>query len=52
VPTIADATQPRTLTILPTAPAGTLHILLLVTDSGEPPLTRYGRVVVNMQALP
>jgi hypothetical protein len=26
-----------------------LHIVLLVTDAGEPPLTRYGRVVIDVQ---
>jgi hypothetical protein len=29
--------------------AGTLHIILAVTDKGEPPLTRYQRVIVDVR---
>ena len=28
--------------------AGTLHIILAVTDNGTPPLTRYQRVIVTV----
>jgi hypothetical protein len=27
----------------------TAHVLLIVTDNGQPPLTRYGRVVLKLQ---
>ena len=27
---------------------GTMHIILAVTDKGTPPLTRYGRVIVDV----
>ncbi len=29
--------------------AKTLHIILAVVDNGEPPLTRYGRVLVTIE---
>lgn len=29
--------------------AGTLHVILAVTDNGMPPLTRYQRVVVEIE---
>lgn len=29
--------------------AGTIHIIVAVTDNGTPALTRYGRVIVNVQ---
>ena len=28
--------------------AGTIHIILAVTDSGKPPLTRYRRIIINV----
>ena len=27
---------------------GTVHVILAVTDSGTPPLTRYRRVIINV----
>ncbi|HTD68691.1 MAG TPA: hypothetical protein VK846_19390 [Candidatus Limnocylindria bacterium] len=27
----------------------TIHIILTVTDNGEPPLTRYARAIVDVQ---
>ena len=29
--------------------AGTAHVILAVTDSGSPPLTRYERVIVTVE---
>jgi hypothetical protein len=48
--TIEGATSERATVVAPrvTAPT-TVHLLLEVTDGGEPRLTRYGRVVLNIQ---
>jgi hypothetical protein len=45
---VAQADSPQATITLPKldAPA-TLHIILVVTDEGNPPLSRYGRVVVQ-----
>jgi hypothetical protein len=32
------------------SPGGLVHVVLEVTDSGDPPLTRYGRVIVPITA--
>lgn len=48
VVTLADATAPKcTVAIPPDAAGKTIHVVLQVTDDGEPPLTRYRRVVVE-----
>lgn len=45
---IADSTQPQaTLDIPADAKGRTIHVILEVTDDGEPVLTRYRRVVVT-----
>jgi len=50
---VKNAAQPRASLVLPQVDAAaTLHVVLLVTDAGEPPLTRYGRVVIDVQPVP
>lgn len=41
---------PRAVLRLPSEGSGTVHVILEVTDDGEPALTRYGRVVVEVGA--
>jgi hypothetical protein len=46
--TIGDSTSPKTTLQVPAEAAGrTIHVILEVTDRGEPPLTRYRRIVVT-----
>jgi hypothetical protein len=48
---IENADQPNATLLVPTRNVlrtGTLHIILAVTDSGTPALTRYRRVIVNV----
>lgn len=48
--TIDDDTQPTAeLTLPEDAGPGTLHVILKVTDHGTPPLSRYGRIVIEVQ---
>jgi hypothetical protein len=36
--------------VVPSSPAGeTIHVILTVTDKGEPALSRYGRIVMNIE---
>ena len=44
------ATSRATLTLPHVEQPATLHVLLIVTDGGQPALTRYGRVVVQIEA--
>ena len=48
---IADARQPRATVTLPgdVAPGSRLHLVVEVTDGGRPPLTRYQRVVIQVE---
>lgn len=47
---IQDARSPRASFIAPRVEyPQTLHVLLILTDSGQPPLTRYQRVVLTIQ---
>jgi hypothetical protein len=46
--TIADSTSPQATLAIPADAVGrTVHVILEVTDSGEPALTRYRRIVVT-----
>lgn len=46
--TIRDATRPQVALDVPADARGkTIHVILEVTDSGTPPLTRYRRVIVT-----
>lgn len=50
--TIDNATGERASFVVPTSRVlrnGTLHVVLAVTDSGQPALTRYRRVIINVQ---
>ena len=47
---IRDAASPRASFKAPAvAAAATVHVILMVTDAGSPPLTRYRRVVVTVR---
>lgn len=49
--TIHDSDKPQAWFTVPDRGVfrtGTMHIILAVTDSGTPPLTRYQRVIVNV----
>jgi hypothetical protein len=49
---IQDADKPQAWFTVPTERVfctGTMHIILAVTDNGSPPLTRYKRVIVNVE---
>lgn len=47
----SDARSPRTqVTTPPDYPGQELHLMLIVTDDGEPALTRYARVVLDVAA--
>ncbi|MNC57120.1 hypothetical protein D3C75_1067600 [compost metagenome] len=49
---IHDAYKERAWFTVPTERVfrnGTMHIILAVTDKGAPPLTRYKRVIVNVE---
>jgi hypothetical protein len=49
---IEDADHPNAWFTVPTERVlrnGTMHIILAVTDDGSPPLTRYRRVIVDVQ---
>lgn len=49
-PVLDGADTPRAAFVAPPVDAPrTLHVLLSVTDTGEPPLTRYARVVVTVE---
>jgi hypothetical protein len=45
---IADADKQDASFIVPDEPGKTVHIILDVTDSGDPPLTRYARIIVKI----
>ena len=45
---IADPDKPVASFIVPDEPGKTIHIILDVTDNGDPPLTRYARVIVKV----
>jgi hypothetical protein len=45
---LRDAETPVARLTIPHAPGRTLPLLLTVTDRGDPPLTRYGRVFVQV----
>jgi hypothetical protein len=48
-PVFGDPQRARTLVTIPADAAGqSLHLIVVVTDNGSPPLTRYGRVVVKV----
>lgn len=50
--TIADSDRPRASFVVPAGRvlrSGTMHIVLAVTDRGSPPLTRYKRVIVEVE---
>jgi hypothetical protein len=45
-----SASGPKATLILPKDSGGKcVHVVVAVTDSGEPPLTRYGRAVINVR---
>ena len=47
---IIDADKPRASFVVPNSAAGkTIHVILTVTDNGEPALSRYGRIVATAQ---
>ena len=47
---IRNASSPRALLATPLVGAGTtVHLVLAVTDEGTPPLTRYQRIILNVQ---
>ncbi len=47
-PAIRDADKPEAVLLIPADAAGcTIHVILQVTDAGQPPLTRYRRLVVH-----
>jgi hypothetical protein len=46
--TIRDADTPFARLTVPNTPGKTVPVLLTVTDRGDPPLTRYGRVFVRV----
>ncbi len=49
VPTIENAMSPQATLVAPQVDSRqTLHIILMVTDDGTPPLTRYRRVVLTV----
>ncbi len=35
--------------VVPDEPGKTIHVILEVTDDGDPPLTRYGRIIATIQ---
>ena len=41
------STSTATVTLAPAAAGHTAHVVLAVTDAGEPPLTRYRRAVIR-----
>ena len=47
-PTMTGADSPRVNVSLPPDATGDLHIILEVTDTGQPPLTAYRRAVVTV----
>jgi hypothetical protein len=49
VPIAGDKTSAATLVAPAAGKPSTLHVILVVTDSGAPPLTRYARIVLNGQ---
>jgi hypothetical protein len=52
-PAFSAPTGARTrLTVPPDAGGRSLHVILVVTDDGDPPLTRYRRVVINVKGPP
>jgi hypothetical protein len=49
VPVFSNAIAARTRITLPADAAGqSLHLIVMVTDNGSPPLTRYGRSIVTV----
>jgi hypothetical protein len=49
LPQLADPCSPQTSFVAPKVDTvETIHLLVVVTDNGEPPLTRYGRVIVTV----
>ncbi|MEW6161639.1 MAG: nucleoside hydrolase-like domain-containing protein, partial [Verrucomicrobiota bacterium] len=50
LPVIENAHSDRVTIVLPASNAAeTLHFVLILTDRGDPPLTRYQRVIVSLQ---
>jgi hypothetical protein len=50
-PKFANPTSAKLSVTLPTDSAGkSLHFIAIVTDTGVPPLTRYARVIVNVES--
>ena len=47
IPTLSLAGAKATLTMPPNMDQPALHVILIVTDNGEPALTRYARVVLS-----
>ncbi len=47
VPVRGEDTETVRIMIPPDASGKTIHLILAVTDSGQPPLTRYRRIVIN-----
>ncbi len=45
---IAGADRAEASFVVPDEPGKTIHIILEVTDAGDPPLTRYARVIVKI----
>jgi hypothetical protein len=49
LPQLAEPRSPQTSFVAPKADtAGTIHLLVAITDNGAPPLTRYRRVIVTI----
>lgn len=47
---IVDADKVKASFVVPSSPPGeTIHVILTVTDKGEPALSRYGRIVMNIE---
>ncbi len=48
-PVLSDATSSKTTVTIPAEAAGhSLHFIVIVTDNGTPPLTRYGRNILTV----
>jgi hypothetical protein len=47
---IVDSDKTKASFVAPSSSAGkVIHVVLTVTDRGEPPLTRYGRIVTTVE---
>lgn len=47
---ISGADTAKSIVKIPTAPAGRVHVILVCTDAGDPPLTRYRRFIASVGA--